>query len=320
MSPFESRFSKYLATGEYVTAEDARPKIWKKFFKNRLSQHDQRFHPDGFNPETDTCTFREHLDKTNNIDDLSAAEKKEAEANAPSTEGDDGVQMKLVKSIKGDYEKDGIGKKTGQTVDKFVKQFIDEAKADGFTVSEKSVDLLRQRMNGLKNTPASKAYEPRFDMSKESLYGYAEIDPSAKDAKDLSLALRTQLGWDFDNDDINAYIQAFRDMDEGKVPKLPDLGGKTYEPPMDTKWSGQQQALAAIFQKRPDLIRPYIVERLENAEFFSNDGIFHAVAQELVSGDYKKRTEPYDRRKEEEKRNRSRMVQDAAAAKYLKEC
>lgn len=463
MSPFENRFNKFLATGEYVAAEDARPKGWKpdpeKFLKNLLSQHDKRFHPDGFNPETERCTFREQLDKTNSIDDLSAAEKKEQEENAISfkvgSKGDpergrqaiidgpgagylatlerevaagkteglekekercryyikngkddaekqlhrdalafleelgkkakadvapafkygkgdfveeartgktwrvgekgkdtvelwqwpgsgmtrvmikdfdkdfspadksvksayekaqaDGVTTFLTESIKGDYEKDGIGKKTGQTVDEFVKQFIDDAKADGFTVSEKSVDLLRMRMDGLKKTPASKAFEPRFDMNKEGLYGYGKTDPSAKDAATLAATFNQRAGYGFADDEVQAYFDAFKDMDAGKVPKLPDLGGKTYEPPMDTKWSGQQKALAAIFQKRPDLIRPYIVERLEDANF-------HSEVKELRSGAYKKRTKPYNSQKEYEERQRRQMAQDAAAVKYLKEC
>ena len=65
------------------------------------------------------------------------------------------VQKKLVKSIKDEYDVTWLSEKTGQSVEEFVKQFVDDAKADGFTVSEKSLDLLKQRIDGLK-----KAKEP----------------------------------------------------------------------------------------------------------------------------------------------------------------
>ena len=65
-------------------------------------------------------------------------------------DADADVQKKLVKSIKDEYDKAGLSKKTGQSAEEFVKQFVDDAKADGFTVSEKSLDLLKQRMDGLK--------------------------------------------------------------------------------------------------------------------------------------------------------------------------
>lgn len=454
MSPFENRFNKFLATGEYVAAEDARPKGWKpdpeKFLKNLLSQHDKRFHPNGFNPETDTCTFREQLDKTNNIDDLSAAEKRESEEKnatfkvgdkvkvigkglaskgwvgkivkvdttnkgwpykvrfdgrddgeyaateivavepksaplgdpergrqaiidgpgagylatlerevaAGKTEGLEGEKKRcrhyiengkddaekqlhrdalafleelgkkakadgdisaiLIESIKGDYEKDGIGKKTGQTVDEFVKQFIDDAKADGFTVSEKSVDLLRQRMDGLKNTPASKAYEPPFDMNKEGLYGYGKTDSDAKEAAKLAAAFNQKAGWGFSDDEVQAYFDAFKDMDAGKFPYgLPEFEGKVNEKNFNegdfSAESKDFQKLLGVLGSRPDLIRPYIVERLEDANF-------HSEVKELRSGDYKKRTSPYNSEEEYKKRQRRQMAQDAAAVKYLKEC
>ena len=223
------------------------------------------------------------------------------------------LRNKLAKDIEEEYKKYGLKEKTGQTVEAFVSQFIDDAKADGFTVSEKSVDLLRHRMDGLKNTPASKDFEPRFDMNKEGLYGYGETDSDAKEAAKLAAAFNQKAGWGFADDEVQAYFDAFKDMDAGKVPKLPDLDGKTYEPPMDTKWNGHQQALAAIFQERPDLIRPYIVERLEDANF-------HSEVKELRSGAYKKRTKPYNSQKEYEERQRRQMAQDAAAVKYLKEC
>lgn len=515
MSPFENRFNKFLATGEYVAAEDARPKGWKpdpeKFLKNLLSQHDKRFHPNGFNPETDTCIFREQLDKTNNIDDLSAAEKRESEEknatfkvgdkvqdpesggfgkvtdvsgtrirvswdNGNSTwesedkmtlsgesasplgdpergrqaiidgpgagylatlerevaagkteglegekkrcrhyiengkddaekqlhrdalafleelgkkakadvspafkygEGDfveelrtgktwrvgekskdtvelwqwpgsgmtrvrindfdkdfksadksvkadyekaqaEGVKTFLKESIKDDYEKDEIGKKTGQTIDEFVKQFIDDAKADGFTVSEKSVDLLRMRMEGLKKTPASKAYEPRFDMNKQGLYGYGKTDSDAKEAAKLAAAFNQKAEWGFPDDEVQAYFDAFKDMDAGKFPYgLPEFEGKVNEKNFNEgDFSGESkdfQKLLRVLGSRPDLIRPYIVERLEDAGFSSE-------VKELRSGAYKKRTKPYNSQEEYEERQRRQMAQDAAAVKYLKEC
>lgn len=62
-------FTKYLATGEYVPTSDAAP--------FDLAAHDRRFHPHGFNPETDECLVRRQLNKGDDVDDILAAERDE---------------------------------------------------------------------------------------------------------------------------------------------------------------------------------------------------------------------------------------------------
>ena len=280
----------------------------------------------GIEPEaSNTGTFEKK--EISSIDDLSAAEKKEKEENA--------ISFKV--GSKGDPERgrqaiiDGPGAGYLATLEREVaegkteglegekercRHYIENGKDDAEKQLHRDALAFLEELGKKaekKNIPASKAFEPRFDMSKESLYGYGKTDPSAKDAATLAATFNQRAGWGFADDEVQAYFDAFKDMDAGKVPKLPDLDGKTYEPPMDTKWNGPQQALAAIFQKRPDLIRPYIVERLEDAGFSSE-------VKELRSGAYKKRTKPYDAQKEDEERQRRQMAQDAAAAKYLKEC
>ena len=452
MSPFENRFNKFLATGEYVAAEDARPKGWKpdpeKFLKNLLSQHDKRFHPNGFNPETDSCTFREQLDKTNNIDDLSAAEKRESEEKDATFKVGDKVKVigkglaskgwvgKIVKvdttnkgwpyKVRFDGRDDGeyaateivavepksaplgdpergrqaiidgpgagylatlerevaAGKTEGLEGEKkrcrhyiengkddaekqlhrdalaFLEELGKKAKADGsaaekkeqeenaisFKVGDKvqdpesggfgkvtDVSGTRIRVswdNGnatwefakqmSKGTPASKAYEPPFDMNKEGLYGYGKTDSDAKEAAKLAAAFNQKAGWGFSDDEVQAYFDAFKDMDAGKFPYgLPEFEGKVNEKNFNegdfSAESKDVQKLLGVLGSRPDLIRPYIVERLEDANF-------HSEVKELISGAYKKRTKPYNAQKEYEERQRRQMAQDAAAVRYLKEC
>lgn len=55
-------FQRYLATGEYTPTEDAAPAS--------LAAHDKRFHPEGFNPDKDSCKFRESLAKVDEVDSI----------------------------------------------------------------------------------------------------------------------------------------------------------------------------------------------------------------------------------------------------------
>lgn len=223
------------------------------------------------------------------------------------------LRNKLAKSIESDYKKYDLEKKTGQTVEAFVSQFIDDAKADGFTVSEKSEDVLRQRMDGLRKMPASAPYEPRIDMY--GLYSAGENDPDAKAAAKLAADFNKKAGWDFSDEDVQAYFDAFKDMDAGKFPYgLPEFEGKVNEKNFNEgDFSGESkdfQKLLGVLGSRPDLIRPYIVERLTDANF-------HTEAKELASGAYKNRTTPYNGDEEDAKRQ-GKPTQDAID-RYLKE-
>lgn len=225
------------------------------------------------------------------------------------------LRNKLAKGIESDYKKHDIAKKTGQTVEAFVSQFIDDAKADGFTVSEKSADLLRKRLDNLIKMPASAPYEPRFDMDKQSLYGYGKEDPEAMEAANLAADFNKDAGWGFSDDEVQAYIDAFKDMDAGKFPYgLPEFEGKVNEKNFNegdfSKEDKKFRDLLKVLASRPDLIRPYIVERLEDANF-------HAEVKELRSGAYKNRTKPYNSM--EEYRKRKGSVTFDAADRYLAE-
>lgn len=64
-----------------------------------LKEHDKRHHPEGFNPETDTCKFRERLQKKHDVDTL---EVGETERTPLVTAEEDAAYMEAVK--RGDME------------------------------------------------------------------------------------------------------------------------------------------------------------------------------------------------------------------------
>ena len=95
MASFDSRFTKYLATGDYTPAQDSAPVPAASAKKPAalspeavvaqdaaekylaldaapvdLAAHDRRFHPNGYDPKRDSCGLRDNLDKDDKEDTL----------------------------------------------------------------------------------------------------------------------------------------------------------------------------------------------------------------------------------------------------------
>lgn len=98
-----------------------------------------------------------------------------------------------------------------------------------------------------------------------------EGDSDAKRLTDLVSEYGKERQWRISGEDMEAYVQAFRDMDADKFPQgLPELS--------DTN-EARKRKFASVVSSRPELIRPYIIERFVDVNY-------HDEAKALSEGRY----------------------------------
>lgn len=82
--------------------------------------------------------------------------------------------------LEADWKKHGLEKKCGQNLQDFIKQFMEEAEADGYTIGKGDIEVLKQRMEGLKKI-APTAAQQYMDAVAESKKGKDAKKPSDAD-------------------------------------------------------------------------------------------------------------------------------------------
>lgn len=86
-----------------------------------------------------------------------------------------------------------------------------------------------------------------------------EGDADAKVLADLVMDYNRENKWGFSGEDLDAYVKAFKDMDNDKFPKgLPEQSDRN---------EARKEKFASVISSRPELIRLYIIERLTDANY-----------------------------------------------------
>jgi len=83
--------------------------------------------------------------------------------------------------LEADWKKHGLEKKCGQNLQDFIKQFMEEAEADGYTIGRGDIEVLKQRMEGLKKIEptAAQQYMDSVQKSKKGKDAKKQSDASS---------------------------------------------------------------------------------------------------------------------------------------------
>lgn len=90
--------------------------------------------------------------------------------------------------LEADWKKHGLEKKCGQNLQDFIKQFMEEAEADGYTIGKGDIEVLKQRMEGLKKIEPTAAQQ-YMDAVQKSKKGKDAKKPTYKHQKDFEAAI-----------------------------------------------------------------------------------------------------------------------------------
>lgn len=295
---------QYLATGERTPAMDGVDWQTDPDVQDTLEHHDRRFHPNGYK-EGDTCKFRERLARGDLSDmflddikfDAEAEEEKAmgkkgdggskffrvvegGEAFLPPEKDEGGFPVRITDMDSGESYVAKSPKDCRDEHDAYVYELVKEHKDDvqlGHTLGQQAP------MQSMAANPKNNAY---YKAPGPGLFARGQQgDKDAKSLAEAAAAFNANAGWGFRDKEIRDYAQAFEDMDNGKFPySLPELKGKLNEQnfnsgDFDKVYPKRTLEFVATLASRPDLIRAYVLERLEDANF-------HKEVAMLEKGDY----------------------------------
>lgn len=272
-----------------------------------LEEHDRRFHPNGYNPKTDTCRFRERLARGDLADSFLDDIKIEAEADEENING----MLPTPKGVKfSQVVEGGFSPKAGGEEESYPVRITDIDSGESYVANsprechdphDAHVYKLVKEHGGddiqLGHTLGQMVPQANGGANPENAYHMAkgdtllrhvnDGDPVAQTLYEGSGALNSLAGWGFTNRQVRDYVQAFRDMDDNKFPYgLPEFAGKLNEGnfnsiDVDKVYGKKMAKIVQALAANPNLIRLFVLERLEDANF-------HKEVKALEDGDYAK--------------------------------